>query len=125
MFPSPRPDGQNMTLANYQSFVLGRLKGGLDITGVGLGLSGEFGELMEATWLACLKATKVSDAIKKTVFHHREHYWENADEEAGDALWYLVAYCIRRGITMEDLMHRNVAKLMKRHPAEPTWGLVD
>ena len=40
----------------------------------------------------------------------------NLDEEFGDILWYVAVYCDHRGISIEDLMAKNIAKLRARFP---------
>ena len=49
------------------------------------------------------------------------HGWEPRNEddlisEVGDILWYVQAYCITRGITLEQVMQSNVSKLRERYP---------
>jgi NTP pyrophosphatase (non-canonical NTP hydrolase) len=70
-----------------------------------LGLAGESGE--------------VCDIVKK-VFGHK-HKWtpeveRDVIEELGDLLWYITATCRVLGVTLDELMTRNVAKLRKRYP---------
>lgn len=44
--------------------------------------------------------------------------WGNMDEEAFDLIWFLTLYCHGRGITLEDLCKRGIAKLKARHPGK-------
>lgn len=42
------------------------------------------------------------------------------DAEFGDLLWFIACYCNGRGITMDDLMKQNIAKLQTRYPEKFT-----
>jgi len=67
-----------------------------------LGLTGEVGELA-------------------TAIEHWLHYGQpldvvNIQEEAGDCMWYLALACNALGISMQDVMEKNIAKLKQRFP---------
>ncbi len=70
----------------------------------GLGVAGESGE--------------VADLVKK-VLHHEvplETVKEKLIKEMGDVYWYLEYLTAALGITTEDVLKANVAKLALRHP---------
>ena len=67
-----------------------------------LGLSGEAGEF--------------TDAVKKAQFHGHP---DNRDEligEIGDVMWYAAVAADVLGVSLGEVMQRNVDKLMKRYP---------
>lgn len=63
-------------------------------------LLGAFGELGEVT-----------DEIIQV-----EPNGDNIKEELGDLAWKLAALCTLHGLSMEDVMRANIAKLLKRRP---------
>jgi NTP pyrophosphatase (non-canonical NTP hydrolase) len=73
-----------------------------DIQHAILGIFTEAGEMIEA-----LGTTAIDGEPLDVV---------NLDEEFGDVLWYIAVYCNARGISMESLMTKNVAKLRARFP---------
>jgi NTP pyrophosphatase (non-canonical NTP hydrolase) len=70
----------------------------------GFGLAGETGEVV--------------DLLKKFLFNGAgiDLPREKLKEELGDVLWYLANLCTTLAITLEDVMHANLAKLHRRHP---------
>ena len=68
----------------------------------GLGLVGEAGE--------------VADTIKKGVFHGHGIDKEKIEAELGDVLWYVAGICSNLGLSMSDVMQRNIEKLKIRYP---------
>jgi NTP pyrophosphatase (non-canonical NTP hydrolase) len=67
-----------------------------------LGLTGEAGE--------------VADQIKKSQYVGNRLEFDKLEEELGDVLWYLQAFCNQLGLTLEDLARKNIRKLAKRYP---------
>lgn len=67
-----------------------------------MGVSTESGELL--------------DALKKHIYYGKPLDVVNLKEEVGDCLYYLAMICDTLGITIEDAMRLNVAKLAKRYP---------
>jgi len=69
----------------------------------GLGLSGELGE--------------VTDLLKKFLYHRngKPLDTEKLKDELGDVLWYFSVLCSTLDLTLEEVMHANIAKLEKRH----------
>lgn len=71
------------------------------INGV-MGLNGEAGE--------CI------DIVKKSIFQGHEIDKEHLIEELGDCAWYIAVSAEALGITLEELLNRNIEKLKKRYP---------
>jgi NTP pyrophosphatase (non-canonical NTP hydrolase) len=97
----------------YEQFVQSIVKPGHDILvqltplqasilHMAVGVSGEAGELL--------------DAIKKHAIYQKQLDINNVIEEAGDILFYLTGLLNELGLTIEECMEANVAKLSKRYP---------
>lgn len=67
-----------------------------------MGLTSESGELMTP--------------IKAYRFYNKELDNENVIEELGDILWFVQLAATSRGVTLEEVARRNIAKLAKRYP---------
>lgn len=67
-----------------------------------MGLNGEAGEVV--------------DLLKKIVFHGHKFNKEDMIKELGDVLWYVALICDSLGISMEEVMTKNIEKLMQRYP---------
>jgi len=67
-----------------------------------LGLAGEAGE--------------VADYLKKVIFHGHELDREVLKKELGDVSWYLALTAKQAGLTLEEVMEHNIAKLKARYP---------
>lgn len=74
----------------------------MSLSNVGLGLTGEAGEC--------------ADLIKKHLHHGHELDTEHLEKELGDVLWYVALGCTVIGITMDEVMSKNIEKLKKRYP---------
>jgi len=72
------------------------------VANVGLGLSGECGE--------------VADILKKHLLKTKELDLVHLQEELGDILWYLAEACECFQISLEEVANSNIEKLKKRHP---------
>jgi NTP pyrophosphatase (non-canonical NTP hydrolase) len=90
----------------YADFVRARFtKRHLGVEGLmhaAIGISGEAGELL--------------DAIKKSWVYGKEIDITNIIEELGDIEWYCEAMRQSLGITRDEVIAANVAKLEKRYP---------
>lgn len=73
-----------------------------------MGLQTEVGEMM--------------DVLKKHIFYGKPMDWDNLFEEAGDLSWYLgltlAILHLKLGVTMDDCLAANIAKLKARYPAQ-------
>lgn len=70
-----------------------------------VGMSAESGEFMEI--------------IKKIIFQGKPANEENLEHlmiELGDIMWYVMQACGSLGITLDEVVARNVRKLEKRYP---------
>ncbi|PDV96666.1 nucleoside triphosphate pyrophosphohydrolase family protein [Candidatus Chloroploca asiatica] len=67
-----------------------------------LGLSGEAGE--------------VADTLKKWAFHGHPLDEAALRNELGDVLWYVALAADALGLTLEEIMEANIAKLRRRYP---------
>ena len=68
-----------------------------------LGLAGECGE--------------VCDVMKKALFQGHELDRTHMIEELGDCAWYLAEAASGLGVSLEDILLQNIAKLKRRYPA--------
>lgn len=67
-----------------------------------IGISTESGELL--------------DVYKKAFAYGKAIDTVNVKEEIGDLLWYIVNLCSINGFDIEEIMHTNIMKLLKRFP---------
>jgi NTP pyrophosphatase (non-canonical NTP hydrolase) len=71
----------------------------------GVGINAEGGEFLEI--------------IKKMVFQGKPYNADNREHliiELGDIMWYIAQACMALGISIDDVVARNVEKLLKRYP---------
>ena len=66
------------------------------------------------------EAGELLDAVKKALFYNKPLDKTNLIEECGDILWYMAAVLKECGVTVDDCMERNIAKLEKRFPEKFT-----
>lgn len=67
-----------------------------------LGITGEAGEVV--------------DYIKKIVFHGHKYEQDKLIEELGDLMWYVSALANFYKIDMNEVLNKNIEKLLKRYP---------
>lgn len=79
---------------------------GQDLIHAALGISSESGEF--------------SDAVKKAYAYGRHFDFENAKEELGDLMWYISLAASTIGVSLEEVMERNIDKLKVRYPEKFT-----
>ena len=102
-----------MSESEYEEFVMSKAKLGLviveEMSGddahflhMAIGVSGESGELL--------------DSIKKAVIYRKNLDLENVKEELGDLEFYMAGLRAALGLTREQCIEANVAKLSKRYP---------
>jgi NTP pyrophosphatase (non-canonical NTP hydrolase) len=71
----------------------------------GVGINAEGGEFMEI--------------VKKLVFQSKPWNEDNREHliiELGDIMWYVAQACIALDITLDEVVARNIQKLLKRYP---------
>lgn len=97
---------KSLSINDYQSAALrtenGMIKHYPRIFNAALGLCGESGE--------------VADLVKKWAFQGHPCDTEKLAEELGDVCWYLAVAADAIGITLEEIMIRNIEKLKRRYP---------
>lgn len=74
----------------------------LNLIHASLGISGEGGEF--------------ADAVKKHAVYNKPLDAENCIEELGDLLWYVALAAETLGVSLGEIMQRNIAKLQVRYP---------
>lgn len=104
---------------NFQDMVAALAKPGADIIAtltpekahslhMAVGISGEAGELL--------------DAVKKSVIYNKELDRENVIEELGDLEFYLEGLRAGLGITRQETIEANIAKLLTSDKARYKLG---
>ena len=71
----------------------------------GVGINDEGGEFLEI--------------IKKMIFQGKPYNEDNREHliiELGDIMWYVAQACVALNISFDDVIARNVQKLLKRYP---------
>jgi NTP pyrophosphatase (non-canonical NTP hydrolase) len=71
----------------------------------GVGINAEGGEFLEI--------------IKKIIFQGKEYTDANREHliiELGDIMWYVAQACMAMGVSVDDVIARNVEKLSSRYP---------
>lgn len=72
--------------------------------------------LLVQTLGLCGEAGEVADLVKKDAWHGQTLTNERLADELGDVLWYVADMARARGIALEDVAARNIAKLQRRYP---------
>jgi NTP pyrophosphatase (non-canonical NTP hydrolase) len=95
-----------MEINEYQKLALTTLNKELNekemLTNGLMGLSGESGEAI--------------DLLKKHLFHSHPLDKEKLILELGDIAWYLAEASFALGISLEEVLTKNIEKLKKRYP---------
>ena len=72
--------------------------------------------LLHADMGICTESGELTDALKKFIFYGKEVDRINVIEEAGDLMWYIGLLVDALGITLDEVMTKNIAKLSTRYP---------
>lgn len=64
----------------------------------------------------CGEVGEVVDLLKKHIFQGKELDKDKLEEELGDVMFYLVNLATNMNLSMEDILQKNVDKLIKRYP---------
>lgn len=95
-----------MTANEYQKLAMTTLNPALSekdiIINAAMGLCGESGEVI--------------DIVKKWLAQGHELDREHIADELGDIAWYLAEMATVLGISLEDVMIKNIEKLKRRYP---------
>ncbi len=71
--------------------------------------------ILHATMGVSTEAGELLDAVKKTLFYGKPLDTVNLKEEVGDLFWYMAILCDELGLSFEEAMERNIAKLKARY----------
>jgi NTP pyrophosphatase (non-canonical NTP hydrolase) len=71
--------------------------------------------MLHASMGLATEAGEFVDAMKKWLFYGKDPGRANLEEELGDILWYVALAADELGVTFEDLMKKNDAKLEARY----------
>lgn len=82
-----------------------------------LGLGGEAGEVLEAAIAVTAACSKVSERLKKYLFHGKDLNEEDLALELGDVQWYTAIAAKAIGRPLSSIMRGNIAKLRARAAA--------
>jgi NTP pyrophosphatase (non-canonical NTP hydrolase) len=63
---------------------------------------------------------ELADNFKKELAYGKEVDWVNVKEELGDLMWYFANFCEQNGLSWEEILDLNVAKLKTRYKDEWT-----
>lgn len=63
----------------------------------------------------CTESGEFLDQLKKHIYYGRDLDATNLEEEVGDMFWYMAIICDQLGVSFEDLMTQNIAKLKARY----------
>ena len=73
--------------------------------------------MLDALFGLCGEAGEVMDAYKKYRFQGHESYKDEMIIELSDTLWYAAKLADVLGVTLGEVMERNIEKLKQRYPA--------
>lgn len=71
----------------------------------------------------CTEAGEFKDELKKFKFYGKEIDRINLIEELGDILWYIAIACDEIGVSLEEVMIRNINKLQERYAGKFCEGM--
>lgn len=74
------------------------------------------GELIMGTLGLVGESGEFADAVKKMIFHKHEMDLDILIKELGDVCWYVAMLCNSLNIQLEDVMQKNIDKLIQRYP---------
>ena len=77
-------------------------------------------EIIHAAMGISTEANEILDAVKKTLFYGKPLDKVNLKEEMGDCFWYLALLANELGVSFEEVMETNIAKLKARYPDKYT-----
>ena len=72
--------------------------------------------LINAVMGLCGESGEVIDIVKKHISHGHPLNREKLVEELGDVAWYLAECAYALGVSLEDVLVGNIAKLKARYP---------
>jgi NTP pyrophosphatase (non-canonical NTP hydrolase) len=72
--------------------------------------------LMHAAMGMVTESAEFIDALKKNFYYNKTLDTVNLKEEIGDVLWYVAIACDALGVSLNQVMERNIEKLAARYP---------
>lgn len=85
-------------------------------TGVVNGIDSKTMRFLHGAIGVSTEAGELLDALKKRLMYGKELDLVNIKEEIGDVLWYCAIMLDEMGVSFEDAMSTNIAKLKLRYP---------
>lgn len=76
--------------------------------------------LLHAGMGLATESAEFLDALKKAIYYGKELDKVNLAEEMGDILWYCATALDELGVSFEEVMEKNIAKLEARYPEKFT-----
>lgn len=70
--------------------------------------------LLHAAIGLCTESGEIQDNLKRHIFYGTDIDEVNLKEELGDIMWYIAVACDTLGISLEEVMQKNVDKLKAR-----------
>lgn len=64
----------------------------------------------------CTEGGELLDALKKHIYYGKGLDTVNIVEELGDVLWYVALICRTLGVSLDEVMQKNIEKLRTRYP---------
>ena len=64
----------------------------------------------------CGETGEIADIYKKYLYQEHEFDRGHMAEELGDVCWYVAELATGLGVTLKEVMGRNIEKLRKRYP---------
>lgn len=77
-------------------------------------------KLMHAAMGMVTESGEFIDALKRLTIYGKGLDHTHLIEEIGDVMWYVALVCRALGVSLEDVMDRNIDKLEKRYPGKFT-----
>ena len=62
------------------------------------------------------ESAELADSFKKYIAYNKDIDWVNVQEELGDLIFYISAFCTMNGFNLEKIMEQNIEKLKTRYP---------
>lgn len=64
----------------------------------------------------CAESGETMQLIAKWIMHGKEYPLDDMRQELGDIMWYVSVLASVHDLTLGEIMHANIAKLIQRHP---------
>lgn len=78
------------------------------------------GRLLHGAIGIATESGELLDALKRHLMYGKDLDRVNMGEEIGDLCWYMAIVLDELGLSFEDVMQKNIAKLSKRYPEKFT-----